>query len=281
MSTVTIDGIVFRDDAETGRVYTNFPGWYGSPPMRANSVDRPNGDGAFSVSKARRSARVLTFDGALFGSTANAAMELWADFSSVQSSGVPVVITVADEYGTLSVTASLDGVVDVQPLSREAATVTAQFVAYDPIKYGPDRLFVTGLPIAGGGLEYPLHSPAGVLSYGSNGVLGRVTVSNDGTAAVFPRVQIAGGLAAGFFVQRLDTGQVVRYDRVVPDGTTVDIDFRTGSVLVDGESDGSTYLTRAEFFPIEPGESVEVQFNAIAGSSGTPLMTLTSANGFW
>lgn len=124
-------------------------------------------------------------------------------------------------------------------------------------------------------------APHGTLFYGANGDLGRATLTNSGTARVWPSVVLKGGLTAGFFVQRLDTGQVVRYDRIVPEGSTVTINFRTGAVLIDGLSDGSTYLTRYEFFSVGPGESIEVQFNAIGGSTGKPTATLTIADGYW
>lgn len=281
---VVIDGLEFDGEGQSAWIYTKLIGWASSPPMRDESEARPNADGNFGVSRAYRGPRVLTFIGALAGETyAQAESELWDAWAAIQSDGKPFPLTVVNDNGSRTCMVSLSGVAEVDEMgdSPNVAEITAQFIAYDPVKYGPDRLFVTGLPVAGGGLEYPLHSPSGALFYGGNGVLGRVTVSNDGTAAVHPRVNVTGGLAEGFFIQRLDTGQVVRYDRVVPPGSTVDIDFRTGSVVVDGESDGSTYLTRSEFFSIAAKESFEVQFNPIGGSSGTPLMTLTSANGFW
>jgi len=61
----------------------------------------------------------------------------------------------------------------------------------------------------------------------------------------------------------------------------VAIDFRTGEVLVDGLSDGSTYLTGYSFWSVGPGESIEAQFNAIGGSSGTPTATWEIRDGYW
>ena len=281
MTTVTIDGVAFVDTGETGRVYTRLAGWYGSPPVRADAVERPGADGAFSVSKAYRSPRSVTFEGNLFGASSNAAMVLWSEFAGVQSSGAPVTITVEDDFGLLSAVASLDGPVSIEAISRDSASVTATFICYDPIKYGPVRTLTTGLPTSGGGLTYELFEPDGELDYGANGLLGRVTLTNVGTAAVYPKFTVTGALTTGFFVQRLDTGQRLRYDRVVPAGSNVVIDSRTGSVVVDGTSDGSTYLTVAEFFAVEAGASFDVQFNAIGGSSGTPLLAAQISDGYW
>lgn len=290
MNRVTIDGLTFTagDPANADHglervwLYRKLQGWYSGPSVRGASDEYPTSDGASPISVAYRSARALKFTGALYSTSPQTAVaEMWMRFASIQASGEPIVIEVEDAFGTLSITASLNGSPVVDEINGVAARVEADFIAYDPIKYGTPRAVPTGLPSAGGGLEYPLHSPSGALFYGALGSLGRVTLTNAGTAAVWPTLNASGQLDAGFFIQRLDTGQQVRYDRVVPDGSTVSIDFRTGEVLIDGESDGSTYLTRYEFFQVGPGESVEVQFNSIGGSANDPTLTVTIADGYW
>jgi Phage tail protein len=281
---VTIDDVVFYGDGTSADwVYQRLQGWYSGAPVRGDSVDNPNSDGASPIDVAYRSARPLKFTGVLAADTVEEALQKWMDFASIQSDGIPFPLTVTDPYGTLTCTVSVVGVPEVLELNNTGATVTVSMTAYDPIKYGPNRGAVTGLPTAGGGLEYNLFNggAGGTLYYGANGTLGRVTLTNSGTARVWPSVTVTGQLTTGFSLQRLDTGQVVRYDRVVPAGASVSIDFRTGETLVDGVSDGSTYLTRYEFWAVDPGESIEVQFNAIAGSSGTPQAAWVVADGFW
>lgn len=285
MISVTIDGLTFEavpSYPASGWVCRRLQGWYSGAPIRDDAQDRPASDGAFGISKAYRSARPLRFEGALFADTAaEAQATLWRAFSAVQSDGVPFPLSVTDALGTLTATVSVSGSIEIDPLTDKAARVLARFIAYDPVKYGPERNLVTGLPTAGGGLTYNLFDPAGALDYGANGNLGRVQLSNAGTAEVWPRLRIDGGLASGFFAQRLDTGQTVRYDRVVPLGSWVEVDFSTGAVVVDGVSDGSTYLTRGEFFSVPPGAQYDVQFNGLGTVSGTPLMTMTIADGYW
>lgn len=282
--TVQIGELTFYGDgSSTEWIYSHIPGWYSGAPIRGASEDLPTGDGASPIDKAYRSARTFIFEGALKAASVEEALELWQQFAAIQPDGAPIQFTVTDPLKVRSCTVSINGTPELVELSNTAATVRAPFIAYDPVKYGPTRTVPVGLSSPGGGLEYPLHDggSGGALYYGDNGGLGRGTLTNDGTAKVWPSVSISGGLTAGFFVQRLDTGEVVRYDRVVPSGSTVDIDFRTGEVLVDGLSDGSTYLTRYEFFGVEPKESIEVQFNAIAGSSGTPAAVFSIADGDW
>lgn len=280
---IHIDDMTFSPDGSTGFIFTNLQGWLGSPPMRTSPDVYPNSDGAPLPDKNNRAPRVITFDGALAGVSEQDAAENFFDrFAALQSSGVPIIFSVERDWGTRSCTVSLMDSAEVTDLGDGVvAAVTAQFIAYDPVKYGPAAILSTGLASGGGGLEYPLGSPSGALYYGANGDLGRVTLSNEGTAPVWPSVTVTGALTTGFYVQRLDTGQTVRYDRVVPAGSTVSVDFRTGEVLVDGLSDGSTYLTRYEFWSVGPGESFEVQFNAIGGSSGTPTAEWTDRDGYW
>jgi hypothetical protein len=162
----------------------------------------------------------------------------------------------------------------------QRARVDATFICYDPVKYGPESTVTTGLPTPGGGLEYPLGDPGGALYYGALGTLGRVTLTNEGTADTWPVFEVSGTLVDGFQLRRIDTGDVLQYDRVVPAGTTVTIDCRTGAVLIDGVSDGSTYLTRDDFFSVPARGSCEVQFSAV--STGTDAMlTARFRSGWW
>lgn len=283
-ASVQIGSLTFHgDDLDATWIYSAAPGWYAAPPVRGASEDLPNADGASPLDVAYRSARTFRFEGALKAATVEEALALWEQFAGLQSSGELIPFTVTDPHGSRTCLVSINGTPELKEISNTAAKVAAPFIAYDPVKYGDTRTVPTGLPTAGGGLQYNLFSggAGGALHYGANGNLGRLTLFNNGTARVWPSLLVTGGLTAGFYVQRLDTGEVVRYDRVVPLGSTVEIDFRTGEVLVDGVSDGSTYLTRYEFFSVGPAETVEVQFNAISGSSGSPIATFTMADGYW
>lgn len=257
-------------------------GWKGSPPMRADVADRPNADGAFGSVRNYRSARSLRFSGVLAGESLAVQQQIEDQFAAIQADGLPFTISVENDLGTRSVTATLQGEAEVVPDSDHlGATVTARFVCYDPVKYGPVQVNGTGLPTSGGGLVYPLHSPSGALFYGSLGNLGRVTLTNLGTADTWPVFTVSGQLDSGFFLQELASGSVLRYDRVVPAGSTVTIDSRTGEVLIDAISDGSTYLTRDEFWPVPAGSSADWQFNAIGGSSGSPMLSVAFRSGWW
>lgn len=282
--TTSFGGLSFSTDATTGFTITKLDGWYSGPPVRSDVEDRPNADGAFGVSRVYKGARVITQTGMILaGDEADAMSNYWLSFAALQADGAPSAFSVTDETGTKTAEVTLAAPPEVDRIIGGAASYTLQMVARDPIKYGPDAAYTTGLPTSGGGLEYNLHAggSGGALYYGTNGELGRVELTNTGTASVWPSVVVSGALTSGFYLQRLETGDVVRYDRVVPAGSTVSIDFRTGEVLVDSVSDGSTYLTRDEFFSVAPGEVAVVQFNAISGSTGTPTATFTLPSGWF
>lgn len=279
----SIGGLNFAIDNSSPHSLGTMQGWYSGAPKRIEAEDNPNSDGASEVDKDYRGSRIITLTGLLTSVSTDAAIAgVWSAFAGLQSDGVPSTFSVTDASGTKMCTVSV-AVNDVDPTLGEVAPYTLQLVARDPVKYGAVRSLVTGLPVAGGGLEYNLYSggAGGSLYYGANGTLGRVTLTNSGTATVRPAVTVTGALTLGFFVQKLTTGEVVRYDRVVPAGSTTAINFRTGEVLVDGVSDGSTYLTRFDFFSVVPGESFDVQFNAIGGSSGIPTATWGISDGYW
>lgn len=283
--TATIGGISFSTAVgTTGFTLRDLDGWYSGPPVRSIVEARPNADGAFGVTRIYKGARVITQSGLIMGATTDDAIALqWRQFAGLQANGATSTYSVTDALGTLSCTVSLADAPQIVPIANGLAQYVLQMVARDPIKYGPLLSLSTALPSSGGGLEYPLHSggTGGALYYGSVGNLGRLVLSNEGTADTWPTFEVTGTLDSGFFIQALETGQVIRYERVVPAGTTISINSRTGAVLVDGSSDASTYVTRDDFFAVPAGGSVTVQFNSIGSSSGTPTLTARTRSGWW
>lgn len=277
---VELAGITFNDTGR-GWVFADLIDWYTLPDSKSPSVPMPQGNGSFNPGVDWRSAATPSFTAGYIGSSKAECLAAVEQFTAVGTTAQTMVVTDELRATQREVSVRHIGVPDFFGYDDFEVHFAVDVLAWDPIRYGDLVTSSTGLPMAGGGLEYPLHDPSGALSYGSNGQLGRVDLSNGGTADVWPSFEITGALTNGFFIQRLDTGQVLRYDRVVPAGSTVSIDSRTGRVLVDSLSDASTYLTRDQFFSIPAGGSIEVQFNAINGSSGSPMMTVSWRPGWW
>lgn len=277
----TISGLTFSTVSAT-HSFGNLEGWHSGPPADPTVERRPNADGAFGSARDYKTPRIITQSGLLIADTFDEALvNLWPPFAALQGDGVPLPFTVTDASGAKTCIVTVVGVPAITPLGGGLASYVLQMIARDPVKYGPARVLSTGLPSSGGGLEYPLGSPSGDLFYGALGNLGRVALTNSGTAETWPSFEITGQLTDGFFAQCLETGDVLRYERIVPAGTSVTLDSRTGEVLVDGVSDGSTYLVRDDWFSVPAGSSRTVQFNAISGSSETPQMAATISDGYW
>lgn len=281
MIVAELDGLIFSTEPDA--VYTlgdgGLDGWYSGPPPRPDVEDLPNGDGADDVDVVYRAARPITMAGLILASSV--ADPAWDAFAGLMADGSPRVLTVTDAAGVRHSEVTLQGAPTVGPIVEGEARYTVQLLARDPVKYGPAVVQSTGLPTGGGGLEYPLGDPAGALYYGAVGASGRVTVVNTGRAATWPFFRVSGQLDGGFEIRCVDTGDTLRYERVVPAGTTVTIDSRTGAVLIDDVSDASTYLTRDGFFSVPPMGSCEIQFSALSTSSGSPLLEVTSWSGWW
>lgn len=279
MITATLSGLTFSTDYDAVYSIESLDGWFGSSPVRDTVDARPNSDGAFEELRFHRAARPITLAGKVHAS--GDGFGEWRELAAVLGSGRPDILTVDDGSVSLSsVVRPVGSGLSLSPMVNGMANYVLSVVAYDPVKYSAPVVSVASAPSVGGGLQYNLHA-AGVLEYGSNGELGRVSVTNSGTAKTYPVVTVSGGLAGGFTVSRLDTGERVQYERVVTDGSTVVMDFRTGSVLVDGVSDASASLTIADFFGVEPGTTVDVQFTPIGTVSGAPTMTVELSSGWW
>ncbi|ODA90215.1 hypothetical protein ATY41_10665 [Leifsonia xyli subsp. xyli] len=150
-------------------------------------------------------------------------------------------------------------------------TFTVDLVAFDPLMYGPDQSYSTGVPMSGGGLLFPLgtnrntglvDATAPYWDFGADGSSGRVSFTNTGTAPTWGALTATSGLSSGFTVTDVTTGQTVRFERVLPDGSLVQINQRTGRAWIDSPSnDVSVHLTGRDFFQVGPGETHQIQFS--------------------
>lgn len=281
---IELAGLTFNDSGR-GWVFADLLDWYTLPDSKSPNTPLPQGHGSFNPGQDWRSAAAISFTAGYVGESQADCIAAVEEFTAVGALTTGPTMRVTDDLRTTSRDVSVRriGVPDFFGYDHYEVHFAVDVLAWDPVRYGEAVAAATTLPTSGGGLEYNLHSggAGGALYYGANGNLGRVSLTNEGTAETWPILEVTGELTSGFYVQALDTGQVVRYDRVVPAGSVVSIDFRTGEVLVDGASDASTYLTRDEFFSIPAGGSVQVQFNAIGGSSGSPTATFTASSGWF
>lgn len=88
---------------------------------------------------------------------------------------------------------------------------------------------------------------------------------------------MTGPLPAGFTLTDVGTGRAVSWSGSLSDGEVVVVDFSPAerSVLLSG-SDRTHLLSRAQWWEVPPGSSVQAAFTAPSGS-GTVSWSLSSA----
>jgi len=150
----------------------------------------------------------------------------------------------------------------------------------DPRRYGPEVPKSTDLPVAGGGIVWPLTWP---LTWQGGGSDGRVTASNEeGTVETYSMLEVTGGLETGFSLVEVGTNKEIRFERVIPLGSTVYLNPRTGRVWIDHvDNDVSGFLTRDDWWSIPAGQTSVIQFNSLGAFTGSPTLTARTSPAKW
>ena len=267
-----------------GRLYFNDLGdWYTGAESKTDIHERPQGDGANGMEDDWRAAAVFTFTGWFEGETWADTLRMIDTFNGAVVRRKLAPVTVTDDLRSTTRIVSVRSSPIREDKFSKSFTFAIDMLAPDPLRYGPDVPESIGLPTSGGGIVYPVTYPIG---YGAAGYPGQITVSNPGTAGTYSLLEITGGLAGGFELTEVTTGQVIRFERPIPAGSTVYLNPRTGRASIDGQSDVSGYLTRSEWWSVPaasggiPGSRV-VQFNAIGAATGTPTLTARTAPAYW
>jgi hypothetical protein len=248
-----------------------FSDWYSISDSKSEIRERPAGNGAHGIAHDWRSSLVMEMTGWFRGASW---LPMMNALRSAVSSGSMVTVAVTDDSGTTSRSVSVRRFAPAPDPGAQVCGFSILMVAPDPFRYGAVTSASSGLPSAGGGLSFPFTYPVG---FGVPGNPGRVTTSNPGTADTFSTLEITGGLGGGFELTEITTGQVIRFERMIPLGSTVTLNPRTGMAFLDGDSDVSGFLTRAEWWSVPPGGSRSIQFNSIGAVTDSPTLSVATA----
>ena len=255
--------------------------WYSGAESKSEVNERPQARGAFGISNDFASSLAISTQGSFDGDSLADAITAAERLSAI-AAGVPVLMTVEDPLRTTSRWVSVRRVTLPPDVGAFASfDFSIDVLATDPLRYGEPVSTFTGIPVSGGGLLWPLGTTAlEFWDWGDDGASGRVSITNVGTADVWPTLTVEGGVAEGFVATNVDSGMTIRFVRPIPAGSSVSINQRTGSASIDGQSDVGGFITERGFFFIPAGATQQIQFAPLGAITGTPKFTVTLSPGY-
>jgi hypothetical protein len=279
MTTLQFDGLTFDDAANSGLILHSWEGWWEGPPIRSSTSPRNQADGDFGSVRNWRGSRPVTVEAGYIGAAMSDTRAMIRRLAAMQASGVPSPFRVTDADGSLqSVMALVAPPVPPKQLGVPRFDFSFDVVGYDPLLYGDPVVTTTGVPVSAGGLVWPLGSGSGYIDFGAASSSGRATTANPGSAATLPLLEVTGGLSLGFVIADVMTGSYIRVDRVVPLGSTVFINQRTGRITIDAPgNDIGQFVTRRDLLPVPAGATRQFQLSPLGAVTGTPILTVRTS----
>lgn len=265
-SSITLGSIVFGDVEFEGWSFRDLIDWWGQTEDKLDVVERPQGHGAFDVTRSLRTSRAISFTGTFIGSAQADAEGAFDALSAVGAEG-PVDMIVSTPAGASMRTVTVERVAPVDHHGRRYGRYSVDLIARDPRRYDVHaQSEVTGPTQQGQGLVWPAVWP---LVWPGGGSAGRITLTNTGKAPSAPTFVLSGGFDTAL-ISCLETGARIGLNRQVPVGSDVVIDTKTRRAMIDGQSDVSRWLQFREWELIPPGASRTYQFDATGVS---PVVT--------
>lgn len=274
---INLDGLMIHknDYTQTGFIYNNIVDWYSGSSTKSTPRARPSSDGSFDTNRFYYNDLVVSISGHYINYDPTQVARAKSQLAGKKKGGRSVAIAVYDAVGVTSRTGKIAKVSIPHSADPYSFSYTIDILCVDPKRYGDLRVLTTSLAVGGGGLSFPLQFP---LTFAGGGSTGRLALTNFGTADAPVLFEVSGGLDLGFSITYVETGQVIRVDRPIPIGSVVYLNSKNGSVSIDKQSSLTGYLTRSDWFFIEPGETATIQFASIGSSQGDPTLTARIAD---
>lgn len=283
MATLQLGDLVFAGrrgaGAGTRFYFRGLTDWSSLSDSKAPVIERAQGHGAFGIGEDFRTSLAPSFEGFYSGESRLDALQKQKLLKGLAAAQGSLPMSVTDEDGTFSRTVSLRRI-DIDDIrGQRVFSFRVYTVAPDPRLYGEPVTVATGLPVIAGGLTWPITWP---ITWDGGGADGRVTLVNGGTADTFSLLEITGGMTEGFTIDEVGTGRQVRFDRLIPEASTIFLNPRTGRAYIDAPgNDVSGSLTRTEWPSVPAGGQTILQFNSLGVVTGTPTLTARTAPADW
>lgn len=251
-------------------------GWDGSPGSNLQVVQKLRAPGGWSSSDPQLNARTLTITGMIVGpdpATVIAACDALTSAVTLTET----TLTVADpgvDARTMRVARQGDVLIEGQP----AATVkkfSIGLVAADPRKFGATQTDTTPLPSATGGLTVPFTVPFTIDSVVETG---QISMTNPGNMTGPVQARITGPAPGGAIITHTsDAGtRVFALNLPLAADEWVDIDMEAQTVLAQGQSSRSQWVTSRGFAGFDKGANTW-SFSAPFASAATLTISATPA----
>jgi len=281
---MTVYSAAVPDAGGVMRAFSILKGWEGGGPVKGQSLERAQSDGAFAE-RAFRAGRTIVLGGVTECPTRALAAAEALSLSALLGDG-SFGDFVVDDPDMVTLRSSVRHGIEPMVEWDNHYMIEWQFgfLAPDPLRYGDWVTASTGFLVVSGGLRFPLYSDGdgadlGALDYGVSSTTGTLTLTNPGTATTPIQHVIAGPVDAdGFDIINTATGRRLTYQGSIPTGSSLVLDGRTGAVLLDGQSERGTLLTSRDWPVCAAGASVSLFFRYRGGiADGTLTSSLAPA----
>lgn len=272
MSVIQLGGMTFPGAATSGWWFSELADWLDVTEAKGSWSERPVSHGAFDRGFGWRARSSPSLRVHFLGEDSAAALTAMERLRGIVGAGlIEMVVDLGN--GTRSRMVRVDSIDIPDGRDRRVMTATIYCSAPDPLAYGSPLVGVADVPTGGVGVADPLADP---VREGEQGNLGRVTLTNDGTASTSVQVTVHGGLSEGVQILVVETGAVLRLERSIPNGSKVVFDSATGRVVIDEQSDVTGFLTIDQWPQIPAQSTRSFQFMPLGQSSGAPRMVVTA-----
>jgi hypothetical protein len=242
-------------------------GWQDGVDIRRSFTPRQIRAGDF-LEAGRHASRYISFSGTAIAANAQDLLVMRDNFAGMVLPKNYETLTVTDSGSTRSATVTIGGKTSWVRQLDNVAAFKIDFYAPDPNIYGPTRTITLGgsaglgAPL-GGGLDLPLSYP---IDYGTAVALQSQYVYNNGNNEAWPSFKITGDYPGGFAITD-NLGSFITYSGMVTMKSPVIIDSSGGYATQDG-NDRSTFLSRRDWFSIQPGQTLQPSFIPVQNTNG-------------
>lgn len=273
---------IFNDTSDLGDLSAELAfidvldGWTATAKPVVVSSQKAVGDGAYIASKFYNQGRVLTIEGVLATSGAAQTDTVWNQLASI---AFPLNEDIVIRHeGPIPRFVTGRVITDMSPVQfmENGFRFTLDVLCPDPFKYDASTILTGTSGIVGsslGGMVFPAKMPL-VFGTTASGSSNQVILNNIGTADTYPVTTITGTLDQGWRLENSSTGDFLSFDISVPSGSTLVIDHKLETALLDGSS--VTGLINGDWWALKPGVNTIKLFGNYYGAT-TFTVTARSA----